>query len=311
MNTNNRKCRLIVNPRSGTSEKGKVIKKAIEQLLAAGWNVEAAYTERPGHATELAAQAVLAGFNAVVAVGGDGTVNETARALVNTQTALGIIPMGSGNGLARHMNIPMNPFKAIEIISAGNVEECDYCSVNDTPFFCTFGMGFDAAVADRFASTPGNRGFVNYIRSTLLEFIEYKPESYTIYSNNKTIAEDAFVIACCNAAQYGNNAFIAPLASITDGLMDVTIIHSGNKFSHALSGIDMMIGTIHDNTRIHTFRTAELTIERSGNGPVQIDGEPTRMGPKLTVRCHHKGIRVFSPGEMKVTPILSSIGINI
>lgn len=304
-----RRCRLIVNPRSGTSEKGKVIKKAIEQLLAAQWNVEAAYTERPGHATELAAQAAADGFDAAIAVGGDGTVNETAKALVNSSTALGIIPMGSGNGLARHMNIPMNPFKAIEILSEGNVEECDYCTVNNIPFFCTFGMGFDAAVADRFAATPGNRGFVNYLRSTFLELIEYKPESYTIYSNNETIAEQAFVVACCNAAQYGNNAFIAPNASITDGLMDVTIIHNGNILSHALSGIDMMIGTIHENTRIHTFRTAEVTIERSGNGPVQIDGEPTQMGQHLTIRCHHKGIRVISPGEMKVKPILSSIGL--
>lgn len=311
MNKPLRRCLLIVNPRSGTSEKGKVIKKAIEQLLAAQWNVEAAYTEHPGHATELAAQAAADGYDAAVAVGGDGTVNETAKALVNSSTALGIIPMGSGNGLARHMNIPMNPFKAIEVLSAGNVEECDYCTVNNVPFFCTFGLGFDAAVADRFASTPGNRGFMNYLRSTFLEFIDYKPESYTIYSNNETIAEQAFVIACCNAAQYGNNAFIAPHASITDGLMDITIIHSGNILSHALSGIDLMIGTIHDNTRIHTFRAAEVTIERSGNGPVQIDGEPTQMGRHLTIRCHNRGIRVISPGEMKVKPILSSIGLNI
>lgn len=310
MSVTTRRCLLIVNPRSGTSEKGKIIKKAIEHLLAAQWNVEAAYTEHAGHATELAANAARAGFEAVVAVGGDGTVNETAKALVNTSTALGIIPMGSGNGLARHMNIPMNPYKAIEIISNGNIEECDYCTVNNRPFFCTFGMGFDAAVADRFAATPGNRGFVNYLRSTLREFVDYKPESYTIYSNNETIAEQAFVVACCNAAQYGNNAFIAPHASITDGLMDITIIHNGNKLSHALSGIDLMIGTIHKNTRIHTFRAAEVTIERDGNGPVQLDGEPTRMGRHLTLRCHHKGIRVFSPGEMKVTPILSSIGIK-
>lgn len=304
------KCILIVNPKSGTTEKGRIIKKALENFLAAGWDVEAAYTERPGHATEIAEKAARAGVEAVVAVGGDGTVNETARALVNTSSTLGIIPMGSGNGLARHLNIPMNPMKAIDIITSGRVEECDYCTVNDRPFFCTFGMGFDAAVTDRFSSRPGSRGFINYIRSTVEEFIHYKPEGYTIIADNETIAERAFVVACCNAAQYGNNAFIAPHASITDGLMDVTVMHCSNKFNHALCGLDMMIGTIREGARIHTFRTRSVTIERDGSGPVQLDGEPTRMGPRLKVTCHHKGLRVFSPGEMRVTPILSSLGIK-
>ena len=310
MNKDKRQCLLIVNPRSGTSEKARVIKHAIEHLSCNGWNVDVAYTERPAHATELAANAVNMGFEAVVAVGGDGTVNETARALVNTSATLGIIPMGSGNGLARHMNIPVNPFRAIEIISGGNIEVCDYCTVNEHPFFCTFGVGFDAAVAQRFASMPANRGFVNYIHSSFHEFINYKPQIYTILSDNETITENAFEVVCCNAAQYGNNAFIAPHASVTDGLMDITIIHDASKFSHMLSGIDLMIGTIHENTRIHTFKTKELTITRDANGPVHLDGEPMLMGNQLKVCCHNKGIRIFSPGEMIVTPVLSSIGIK-
>lgn len=305
-----RKCLLIVNPRSGTSEKGKIIKKAIEKLLAANWSVEARYTERAGHATELAAEAAAEGVEAVVAVGGDGTVNETARALVNSSTILGIIPMGSGNGLARHLNVPMNPLRAIDVIAAGRVEECDYCTVNNKPFFCTFGVGYDAAVSERFNSRPGHRGLLNYLRSTVEVFMHYKPEEYTLSCEDEKLTERAFVVACCNAAQYGNNAFIAPHASVTDGLMDITVMHGGNWLSHALCGLDLIIGTVREGARIHTFRCRQITIERAKPGPVHLDGDPMEMGTRLTVSCHHKGLRVFTPGEMKVTPLLSSFGLK-
>lgn len=303
-------CILIVNPRSGTAEKGRVIKKAIELLLEHGWNVKAVYTEYAGHATEIAERAAANGVEAVVAVGGDGTVNETARALVNTSTVLGIIPMGSGNGLARHLNIPMNPIGAIGIIAEGKVVECDYCTVNNRPFFCTFGIGYDAAVSAHFAENPDSRGFINYVRSAAELFLEYQSEEYVISADNERLTDRAFVIACCNAAQYGNNAFIAPEASVTDGVMDVTVMHHGNWFSRILSGIDLMIGTIHNGARVHTFRTRSLNIKRPNPGPVHLDGEPMNMGANLMVHCHHMGLRVFSPGEMEVKPILSSLHIR-
>lgn len=304
-----RKCLLIINPRSGTSRKGPIIKKALEQLLAAGWNVEARVTERPAHATELAAEAAADGTEAVVAVGGDGTVNETARALCNTSSTLGIIPMGSGNGLARHLNIPMDPVAAIGVIARGEQQYCDYCTVNNRPFFCTFGVGFDAAVSDRFASRPGQRGLANYLRSAIEEFVRYKPEEYVISSADETLTERAFLIACCNAAQYGNNAFIAPKASVTDGLMDVTVLHSGNWLSQALNGIDLITGAIHNGPRARTFRTDRVTIRRTQPGPVHLDGDPAVMGRNLEVRCHPGALRVFSPGEMRVTPVLTPLGI--
>lgn len=304
------KCLLIVNPRSGTSEKGRVIKCALEELLAAGISVETAFTTRPGHATELAAAAAAAGTDIVVAVGGDGTVNETARALCNSSSALGIIPTGSGNGLARHLNIPMNPQGAIKVITGGNVEHCDYCTVNDRPFFCTFGMGFDAAVSDRFASRPGSRGLINYVRSAIEELISYKADEYTISYANETLTERAFIIACCNASQYGNNAFIAPDASVRDGLMDITVVHSGTLLRQALNGIDIMLGSIRDGARVHTFRADRVVITRKNSGPVHIDGEPAAMGTRLVVRCHPGGLRVFSPGEMKVRSLLAPLGVR-
>lgn len=299
---------MIVNPRSGTADKAGVIRHAAQEFKRVGLEVEIALTERPGHATELAAEAASEGVDMVVAVGGDGTVNETARALCNSSSTLGIIPMGSGNGLARHLNIPMNPRRAVDIITSGRVERCDYCTVNDRPFFCTFGMGFDAAVSDRFASRPGSRGLINYVRSAIEEIIHFEADEYTISCANETLTEKAFLIACCNASQYGNNAFIAPEASIKDGLMDVTVLHSGTLLRQALNGIDVMIGAIREGARVHTFRTERVVICRKNPGPVHIDGDPARMGTRLVVRCHPGGLRVFSPGEAKVKSIFRPKG---
>lgn len=300
----NTRALLIVNPRSGTSaDKGPVIKHAIEAFLAAGISVEMVWTERPGHATELASSAAADGVDIIVAVGGDGTVNETARGVCNTSSILGILPLGSGNGLARHLGIPMNPDRAIKILTAGKTVECDYCTVNNRPFFCTFGMGYDAAVADRFASRPGSRGFINYIRSAVEELFEYKSEEYTITCNGQTLTEQAFLIACCNASQYGNNAYIAPSASVSDGMMDITIFQHGNMLRQTLSGLDLMRGTIRDGKRIHTLRTSEVVIDRPAPGPAHLDGDPVRLGTHLVVRCHPRALRVLSPGETPPRPL--------
>lgn len=298
---------IIVNPRSGTSEKGRIVRLALSELLKAGISVETYYTERPGHATELAAAAAANGADIVIAMGGDGTVNEVARGLCNTSSTLGIIPVGSGNGLARHLLIPMDPARAIAIITEGRAQQCDYCTVNNRPFFCTFGIGFDAAVSDRFASRPSQRGMVNYVRSAVEELIQYHSEEYSLQCAEEEINKQAFVIACCNAAQYGNNAFIAPQASITDGLMDVTVIYPGNLLQQAINGIDLMLGLIREGARAHTFQTSRLVITRKHPGPVHLDGDPMQMGARLVIRCHAGGLRVFSPGEMKVKPIVSSL----
>lgn len=303
----NANCLLIVNPRSGTADKDRIIKSAIETLLEAGICVETAMTERPGHATELAADAAADGVDIVVAVGGDGTVNETARGLCNTSSTLGIIPTGSGNGLARHLGIPTDPLKAAEVLTAGRIEECDYCTVNDRPFFCTFGVGFDASVAHRFASRPGSRGLINYVRSALEELVTFRAEEYTISCNNTILTKKAFLIACCNASQYGNNAYIAPDASIKDGLIDVTMFHSGILLQQAINGIDMLLGTIHDGHRVHTFRTPRMVIYRRRPGPVHLDGDPAMMGTRLVVRCHPRALRVLSPGEVHVKPLIKPI----
>lgn len=295
---------LIVNPKSGTSagSKEKIAAEAAKVLSKAGYTLKTAYTERRGHASELAAAAAKEGVDLVIAAGGDGTVNETARALCFTRTPMAIIPCGSGNGLARHLNIPMNPRKALEVILAGRTETIDFCTANGEPFFCTFGMGFDASVSDRFASRPDRRGLRNYVRAAIEEFFTYDSEKYTIETEEETLAEDAFIIACCNASQYGNNAWIAPRASVTDGLVDITLLRRAGKLRHLLSGLQVMTGSLHPSKKVKQIRTRRLHISRPVAGPSHLDGEVARLGKEIDVECHHDALCVFTPGEKEVRP---------
>ncbi len=285
---------LIINPISGTNSKRELAGAIEKRVRSMGHTITTSLTTGPGDATRLAKKAVDGGFDAVLACGGDGTVNEIATALIGTDVALGILPNGSGNGLARHIDIPTDPILALKIIKNGKITDCDYCTVNEIPFFCTFGLGFDAAVSHRFASGR-KRGLLAYLKSALNEFISFTPESYRITISNDSINVDAFLIACCNASQYGNNAFIAPTASITDGLIDITIVHSGNALSEVFVGVEMLAGSITKGGLIDTFRTDRLDITRNQAGIAHIDGEPVELPDRLTIKCHHKGLKIFAP----------------
>lgn len=303
------KALLIINPISGTGNKKGLAEHVTARLAEAGMDVDTVWTKASGDATVLARDAVNKGYATVLAAGGDGTVNETAAALCGTGAALGIIPCGSGNGLARHLTIPVDVHESVEVIARGHIDDCDHCSVNGRPFFCTFGTGFDAAVSHKFAQSK-HRGKMTYIRNTFREYVHYVPEEYVISANGQVLTERAFVVAVCNASQYGNNAYIAPHASITDGLFDVTIIHYGNILTTALVGLDLMAGTIEKNMLIHTFRSDHVHISRRQAGAVHIDGEPMIMDPEIDVQCHHGTLRIHTPGTAGtihplVTPIMS------
>ena len=288
------KARLVINPISGTRSKEGLDRYVAEQLSPLGWEIETAYTRGRGDATRLALEAAEMGYEAVIAAGGDGTVNETAAALCGTQTALAIVPCGSGNGLARHLGIPVDVREGVRTILNNKAHAIDYATVNGRKFFCTFGVGFDAAVSEAFARKK-TRGKLTYIQSTFQTYAHYEPELYTIKAGGKTLTEKAFLVAVCNASQYGNNAYIAPSAVIDDGLLDVTIIHAGNPLSTALVGFDMLTGMIEKNVLIDTFRTPSLTISRQGGGPAHIDGEPLNMDSELDIVCHPSSLRVVSP----------------
>ncbi len=288
------KAMLVINPISGTGNKKGLADNVISALD--NYDIDVRLTTCRGDATRLAHEAVDKGYRAVLAAGGDGTVNETAKALCGSDVILGIIPSGSGNGLARHLQIPVNVKHSLDIIAANNIIQADYGSVNNNPFFCTFGVGFDAAVSHSFAK-QSHRGLLRYIKSALTEYIKYKSETYTISANGKILTEKAFVVACCNASQYGNNAYIAPDASITDGLLDIIIIHQGSPIDTALVGMDLFTGYINKNTMIHSLRAPAAVIYRTSQGPAHIDGEPMMMDDIMDIKCHHNGLRIFAPDE--------------
>ena len=207
MNERMKKIKFVVNPISGTQSKELILNLLDEKIDKARYTWEVVYTERAGHAVEIAAKAAEEKADIVVAIGGDGTINEIARSLVHTDTALGIIPCGSGNGLARHLHIPMEPKKALEVLNEGCLDTIDYGKINGTDFFCTCGVGFDAFVSLKFAHA-GKRGLLTYLEKTLQESLKYQPETYELETENGVSKYKAFLIACGNASQYGNNAYI-------------------------------------------------------------------------------------------------------
>ncbi len=293
---NARKAMLIINPISGTGSKEGVEETARKRMAEVGIEVETRYTGARGDATRLASEAATRGFGTVLACGGDGTVNETARALCGTPTVLGILPAGSGNGLARHVGVPVDIEKALDIVAEGHILKADYGTTNGNPFFCAFGLGFDAAVSHRFAR-QSRRGVMSYIKSTLTEYLSFRPQTYTISANGKLLTEKAFLIAVCNASQWGNNAYIAPEASITDGLLDIVVVHSGTPIDAAVMGMDIFTGYINKNTMVRAFRAPAAVIYRNAPGEAHIDGEPISMGDILDIKCHRRALRIYSPHD--------------
>ena len=298
---------MLINPISGTRDKEGICNMACARLETAGINLEVAHTRYKGHGAELAASAAKNGTDIVIAAGGDGTVNEVASALMNTDTALGIIPCGSGNGLARTLGIPMDPEGAINIIADNRPYSIDCGIADGFPFFCTFGVGFDAAVTEKFASGR-RRGKMQYVRSALLECLNFTPDSYAMEIDGEIYTEEALLIAVCNTAQYGNNAYIAPRASLTDGLLDVTVIRNGSLIHQAMAGIGLLSGQIDRNRYVDTFKAKEVKIIRLKDGPAQIDGEPLALGRKISIHCQPSCLKVLSDGsEPEFQPIITPV----
>ena len=289
---------FIVNPISGTQSKNNILKWIEERLDHSRYEHEVVKTRYAGHATEISAQAVKDGIDIVVAIGGDGTINETARSLIHTPTTLGIIPCGSGNGLARHLHIPMDPKAAIDILNEGHQIQMDYGKINGIPFFCTCGVGFDAFVSLKFADS-GKRGLLTYLENTLYESLTYQPETYEIENEAGTDKYKAFLIACGNASQYGNNAYITPQASLTDGLMDITILEPFTVLDVPSLSFQLFNKTINQNSRIKTMRAKKIKIRRSQPGVFHYDGDPIMGSENLEVEIIPKGLNIITSNKKK------------
>lgn len=282
---------FIVNPISGTRSKEDLPNQVEQVLDSERFDYQIFYTEYAGHAAELAKRSTAEGIAICVAVGGDGTVNEVARSLIHTSTALGIVPCGSGNGLARHLCLPMDMKKSLEIINKAQIEAFDYGIINDIPFFCTCGMGFDAFISLKFAEA-GKRGPITYVENVLKEGLKYKPETYVVEDESGTHHYKAFLIACANAAQYGNNAYIAPGASMKDGLMDVIVMEPFDVLDAPTIAYDMFSKTLNQNSKIKTFKAKRIHIHRTRPGAIHFDGDPIMTNADIDVELVHEGIKM-------------------
>jgi diacylglycerol kinase (ATP) len=284
---------FIVNPISGVGRQ-KVIEKLIDQSLnRVLFDYEIAYTKAAKHATELSRNAAASGFDIVVAVGGDGSVNETARGLIGTMTAMAIIPAGSGNGLARHLKIPLNLKKAMDVINSGKEAVVDTMQLNDEPFVNVAGVGFDAHIGWEFAKF-GKRGFSSYLRVIQREFPKYQAQDFELIIDGKSQAKKAFLISIANGSQWGNNAHIAPLADISDGYMDIVILKDVSFFSSVSIGYRLFRKTLHHSSHLEIIKSKEAII-RQKNTIAHIDGEPIELGKEISVKVNPLSLKVIVP----------------
>lgn len=284
---------FIVNPISGTKSKQHILDIIPEYFGDGKYEYEIKHTERAGHAEELAREAAQNGAIAAVAVGGDGTVNEVARGIVHTETALGIIPCGSGNGLARHIGIPMKAEKALETLKRMDIKQCDYGKICGHPFFCTAGVGFDAQVSYTFARA-GKRGLPTYLKTTIGVGLKYKGETYNIEidDSGKIERKKCWLVTAANAAQYGNDFYIAPKASVCDGKLDVNIWTTFNKIISPSIGVRLHNATIDHSKHVTMVKCDKIIVHREKEGPIQWDGDPAD-GPKdVTMEVVAGGIKM-------------------
>ena len=296
---------FIINPVSGSKEtqnaKKKLPKIIMQTLDMNQWLPNIMFTEYAGHATELAYQFARMGFDAVVAVGGDGTVNEVAKGIVEgtrykvqgtRETALGILPMGSGNGFARHLNIPIRPNKAIEMLNHSEPISVDYGLANNRLFVSTCGTGFDAVVADNFAGS-NKRGFMTYLQNTIKQAFSYHPETYHIVGDGIDVTHKAFLVTFANANQWGYEALIAPKASVQDGKMDIMLMSSHAILGSAALALRLFAGSIDNSYFMDTIRAREITLEREMVAPFHIDGDPVEMEKDIHIRIIEDGLKVL------------------
>lgn len=296
-NAPKQRIRFIVNPIAGHAGKEEFPVFVDRYLDHAIFDFEICFTERAGHATELAKEALINQFDVVVAVGGDGTINEVARCLINTTTTFGIIPSGSGNGLARHLNIPLNFEGALDIINQGHKVKIDTVNINKEVFVSIAGVGFDALVAKHFAKDP-NRGFFTYFKIVAARYPNYKPKKYTlILDDHETIETEALFISLANSNQFGYNTTIAPDASLNDGMIDVCIVQKPFIFEMPLIINLLFLKMIHKSKYVNIHKAKKVLLIRDKNRVINLDGEPIKLKKDLIAEVNPLSLLVIIPKD--------------
>lgn len=289
-----KKLTFVINPISGVFSKDRVV-SAIETYLDKNkfeYSIE--FTEGPGHALEICDRKIGEGAEIIVAVGGDGSVNEIARKLTDKNVQLGIIPAGSGNGLAHHLNIPFSYRKAIEVINRGKSLKIDTGSINDVFFISIAGIGFDGIVAREYARYK-RRGFLTYLKVVTEEYVNYRPRRYTIEVNGEVLKRKALFISFANSDQFGYGASIAPTASVDDGLLDVIIMKKPMVIELPILASLLYWKKIDLSRQFEIIKARELVVKTRRKRWVNIDGEPVKMKKKLLVKVHPLSLNIIVP----------------
>lgn len=292
-----KKIAFIVNPISGTGHKEAILAYLKETFSDTEKYSICFYTTKcAGDAYVAAMRFHEQAYDIVVAIGGDGTVNQVAKGLINSNTKLAIIPVGSGNGLARHLKIPLSYHRAIEVIFDEKTQLIDAGKINDEVFFCTAGLGFEAVIGDRFNSA-GSRGLITYVEFCAKEYVRYRPEYYTIDILGNSYKKKAFLITFANCAQWGNNAYIAPDANISDGMIDMVVWKNAPLVSMPLLTAGLFLKTLQFSEFLDTYRCKEVRITREHEGLIQFDGESRRMGKEINISVMHHAVKVIVPAR--------------
>ena len=284
---------FIINPISGGKKKSKIPGMINIHLDKSKFNVDFRFTEYAGHATELVEEAVKKDIDIIVAVGGDGTINEIAAKVMQHKKILGIIPQGSGNGLARFLKIPLGVKQAIQLINSKKIEKMDCALLNGNFFFNMAGIGFDAHISAEFANNK-TRGLKGYAKTFFKEMRSYQPQTYQIEIDGVNYVREALVISIANSSQYGNNFFISPASSTNDGLLDVCVIKKFPLYKVPILVYQMMSAKTHQSTMVEIIRGKQIKITRINEGPVHLDGESLQLGKEINIEVVPLALNIIS-----------------
>ena len=281
----------IINPISGVGKQKVIEKLLLKHSDKNAIKYDIIYTERAKHATEISTEKASE-YDAIIAVGGDGSVHEVAQGLINTNTALGIIPTGSGNGFARHIGLPIKLNKAIKQINKFKTETIDIAKVNNSYLINVAGVGFDALIAHKFANFS-KRGFSSYIKLTTKEFTKYKGQKIIIEIDGIETETDIFLFTIANGSQYGNNAFIAPKASMQDGLLNIIMLKKFPIISVPNIAYRLFTRKFNDFKYSKHFTAKTIKIKQKGSILAQIDGEPFIFENEINISVKEKALKII------------------
>jgi YegS/Rv2252/BmrU family lipid kinase len=279
---------LLCNPRAGTGRAERLFNAAADRYPRA----ELHLIEGPGHGAVIAEEAVGAGAERVVVAGGDGTLNTVAGGLINTNVSLGLVPLGSGNGYARSLGLPLDPQRALDLALTGNSSRMDVCYLNDHHFLGTAGIGFDAQVAHEFDESP-RRGPFNYVRITIKQIRKAEPLDIKVKTASETYEGKAFFLCFANTTEFGNGMKISPASLPNDGLAELQVVQKPPMVQLARAMYDIYRGNALRNKHLRSIITDGATITQSGT-IAHVDGEPIEVGHEIKFRLSKGAIRIVT-----------------